>query len=131
MTPHAEPGNRRLKTLTLGAYPANQRRSRIWGYPFGVDVDKIPVGGILIRAGLETAADYSYAEGPDTSRVVLDVLMNQGSDWSYLEKLYDRMTDVEKALEGMRATAIPTPTPASPAEPEGEAEKSADAENHD
>ena len=65
------------------------------------------MGGILIRAGLETAADYSYAEGPDTSRVVLDVLMNQGSDWSYLEKLYDRMTDVEKALEGMAGDRYP------------------------
>ena len=33
--------------------------------------------------------------------------MNQGSDWSYLEKLYDRMTDVEKALEGMAGDRYP------------------------
>ena len=78
-----------------------------WGYPYGVHVDKIPVGGVLIRAGLETSVEYSYMEGPDSSRVAVDVLMNQGTDWSFIEQLYGRMVQIEEAVEAMRAIVIP------------------------
>ena len=46
-------------------------------------------------------------EGPDSSRVAVDVLMNQGTDWSFIEQLYGRMVQIEEAVEAMRAIVIP------------------------
>ena len=77
-----------------------------WGFPYGVRTDEIPVGAVLLRSGLETVDSYTYGASPDSSRVTVDVLIQPGKDLAFLETLYERMLQVERAIEGMRATTV-------------------------
>ena len=85
-----------------------------FGMPYGTDVDRVPVGALMVRIGTESIYEYAYAEGPDTSWTVVELLLNPGSDHGFLGELYGRMVEVEEALEGMPAPPIPTPTPPPP-----------------
>ena len=80
-----------------------------WGFPYGLKIEDITVGAILIRAGVDSSVEYDYESSPDTGRVAVDVLMEPGTDSAFLPEMYERQIAIEQALESLRALAIPRP----------------------
>ena len=73
------------------------------------------VGAVLVRAGIVTREDFTYSDTPDTSTVQVDVLLNPGTDYSFLSEIYRRQIAIEDAIASLKATTIEEgPEPAPP-----------------
>ena len=81
------------------------------GLPYGLEIGPLPVGAVAVSASPAGGAEdsYTFSPGPDTSRVILDVHVEPGTDSDFRETLYGRLVAVEQAFEGMRAARLEYP----------------------